>query len=65
MKAYKCDMCGKYADDVFSLNGICKPDFKYYDFCGPDTKFDMCENCFRNVMQYIYEVRKNHRLEDK
>lgn len=32
MKAYKCDMCGKYVDDVFSLNGISKPDFKYYDF---------------------------------
>lgn len=64
MKAYKCDMCGKYVDDVFSLNGISKPDFNYYDFCRPDTKFDFCRNCFRDVMQYIYEVRKNHGLEE-
>lgn len=64
MKAYKCDMCGKYVDDVFSLNGISKPDFKYYDFCGPGTKFDFCENCFRGVMHYIYDIRKNHGLEE-
>lgn len=64
MKAYRCDMCGKYVDDVYSLSGISKPDLSYYDFCGPDTKFDFCRYCFRNVMQYIYEVRKNHGLEE-
>lgn len=57
-------MCGKYVDDVFSLNGISKPDFNYYDFCGPGTKFDFCENCFRDVMYYIYDTRKNHGLEE-
>lgn len=63
MKAYKCDMCGRYVDDVYSLSGISKPDFSYYDFCTPDTKFDFCENCFRDMMHYIYNVRKNYGLE--
>ena len=66
MKIYKCDMCGKYLD-IVSLSGICKSDsrhYKYCDFCGPDSKFVFCENCFTNLMHYIYEVRKNHGLEE-
>lgn len=56
-------MCGKYVDDVYSLSGISKPHFSYYDFCTPGTKFDFCETCFRDMMHYIYNVRKNYGLE--
>ena len=65
MKAYKCDMCGKYCDDAFALSGICKPDFSYYDFNKSEREFHFCDTCFLNVMQYIYDVRNNHGLKDK
>lgn len=65
MKAYKCDMCGRYVDDAFSIKDICKPNFKYYEFNKDDRYFHFCKECFRNVMHYIYDVRKNHGLESK
>ena len=36
MKAYKCDMCGKYVDDVYEVTGICKPNREYYGFAGAE-----------------------------
>lgn len=64
MKAYKCDMCGKYVDDVYTVNGICKPDREYYGFAGHEGHLDLCSNCHSNLMSYIYEVRKDHGLEE-
>lgn len=65
MKIYKCDTCGKYVDDVFSLDVSSNSHLlSHYEFCIPATKFYICKNCFRNLMQYIYEVRKNHGLEE-
>lgn len=63
MKAYKCDMCGKYVDDVHAVNGICKPNREYYGFAGHEGHLDLCSNCYSNLMSYIYGVRKDHGLE--
>lgn len=64
MQAYKCDMCGKYVDDAYSLDGICKPDLSYYQFTKAGKGFQLCTECFLNIMLYIYEVRKNYGLEE-
>lgn len=63
MKAYKCDMCGKYVDDVYVVSGICKPNREYYGFAGHEGHFDLCPNCHSNLMSYIYGVRKDQGLE--
>ena len=34
MKAYKCDMCGKYVEDVYVVSGICRPNREYYGLQG-------------------------------
>lgn len=66
MKAYKCDMCGKYVynvDDVYAVIGICKPNLESYGFAGQNGCFDLCPNCYTNLMSYIYGVRKENGLE--
>lgn len=67
MTVYKCDMCGKYVDDlddVYVVTGICKPNREYYGFAGQKGYFGLCPNCSSNLMSYIYGVRKEHGLEE-
>lgn len=45
MTVYKCDMRGKYVDDlddVYVVTGICKPNREYYGFAGQKGYFGLC-----------------------
>ena len=67
MTVYKCDMCGKYVDDlddVYVVTGICKPNREYYEFAGQKGYFGLCPDCGSNLMSYIYGVRKDHGLKE-
>lgn len=48
MKAYRCDMCGKYVDDVYSLSGISKPDRIVITVCKEVMTICMCRLEFKS-----------------
>lgn len=55
MKAYKCDICGHYCDDVFTIHGITAPisHAKYYN----GESFDCCERCYDEIMRKISDMK--------
>lgn len=55
MKAYKCDICDHYCDDVLTIHGVRRPDsHKKYDHL-EGTSADCCEACYDKVMGFIGE----------
>ncbi len=60
-KAYKCDVCGKFCNDCYSVGDA----FSIYphDYAGrgyPDVQHktqikDMCEECYEDIRKYIHD----------
>ena len=58
MKAYKCDLCGKFASSCYKVGGL---DFKigeYRDeFTGRHDRkqevHDVCEDCYKQIMETV------------
>lgn len=60
MKAYKCDICGYYCNNVYKIDSdtfdIFPSDKKLYGIKG-DGKTeirDMCECCYKDIRSYIH-----------
>lgn len=55
MKAYKCDICGCYCDDVITIHGVRRPGArkKYAHIDG--TSADCCEVCYDKIMDFIFK----------
>lgn len=66
MKAYKCDVCGKYFDDVYSNDG------NTFDIFPGDANElgignkhihirDMCTDCYKDIRTFIHnKYLENH-----
>lgn len=67
MKAYKCDVCGKYCDDVFSNSN------DIFDIFHNNARElglreehinirEMCKDCFEDIQKYIFnKYLENHK----
>ena len=56
MKAYKCDICQHYCDDVLTVHGISKPDtHKNYERLNGQSA-DCCGVCYDKIMERIAEM---------
>lgn len=50
MKAYKCDVCGKYCDDTYEVTG-----FDVYEgFTKRKEVREICEDCYIDIKEYIH-----------
>jgi len=47
-KAYKCDICKDYCEDVYTIHGISREYSKL-----KDESVDCCEVCYRDIMLKI------------
>lgn len=59
MKAYKCDLCGKYVDDVAEIGGFYHSRVgsghsgRYYD----ENKIkEICPDCYNKIEKSILEL---------
>lgn len=57
-KAYKCDICGCYCDDVFALHGLSAPNTHNFTKNFPQGVADCCELCYDTIMQKIADMIK-------
>ncbi len=53
MKAYKCDICDKYCDDVLTVHGISQPGSHRKYSSLENTSADCCEACYDEIMEKI------------
>lgn len=61
-KAYKCDICGGYCDDVYTIHGISNPgSHKPYEKSEDKFSFDCCVTCYDEIMQGIQNVMQKTR----
>jgi hypothetical protein len=61
MKAYKCDLCKQYCDNVLTIHGVSEPytHVPYKNqFCDDRLSMDCCEKCYDEVMLKIEELMK-------
>lgn len=70
MKAYKCDVCGYYCNDVYKINSdvfdIFPSDKARYgvnEDSGTEIR-DMCECCYRDIRDFIHNKHFN-RLKER
>lgn len=54
--AYKCDVCQKYCDGVYTIHGVCTP-HTHFKFT-PSGSTDCCFACYEEIMQKIDGMRK-------
>lgn len=66
MKAYKCDVCGKFCDAVFNISDDTFDIFPYDAMeLGIEEKHitirDMCTNCYCDIKSFIHsKYMDNH-----
>lgn len=58
MVAYKCDICGKYCDDVYEISGfdIYQDDWMKHGFDNDERREvrQTCKDCYVSVKEYIH-----------
>ena len=59
-KAYKCDICGKFCDDCYNINGfdVYPSDFEERGYLDINTKIeirDLCKSCYNDIEKYIHD----------
>jgi Lar family restriction alleviation protein len=65
MKAYKCDLCFKYCDDVLTIHSIVRPySHSVYDELNGQS-VDCCEDCFDKIMAFIEPMIKKRKRRTK
>jgi len=58
MKAYKCDICNEYCDDVFTIHGISNPNDHTKLVEVPSGSADCCVSCYDDIMLHICNMIK-------
>ena len=60
-KAYKCDICGKYCDDIYEMSGISKPNLVYYeDIEGGNA--EVCKQCLVKIMEFVEQIKNKDKI---
>ena len=56
-RAYKCDICGNYCEDVYTIHGVSTPEHSFYDHLKGDSA-DCCKDCYDEIMVKIKKMIK-------
>jgi hypothetical protein len=52
MKAYKCNLCKKYCNDVYTIHGISEP-YIHRTLPNGSQSVDCCETCYDKIMVVV------------
>lgn len=62
-KAYRCDLCGKYADDCYKVGGIdLYPSDLIKVVIDKSTKHEVseiCKQCYEKILGTVTEIYRN------
>ncbi len=53
MRAYKCDICGKYCEDCHNVYGNILIQTKKNNFKKMKNVNELCDNCFEDLKKYV------------
>lgn len=58
MRAYRCDLCKEYCDNVWSIHGLSQPE-THLKICGiENTVGDCCKDCYDKIMVFVETLIK-------
>ncbi len=60
MKAYKCDICGKYCDYSHNIYGNIMVRTKKKNFKKMKNINELCDSCFEDLQRYIQDKYFEH-----
>ena len=60
MKAYKCDICGKYYDYSHNIYGNIMVRTKKKNFKKMKNINELCDSCFEDLQRYIQDKYFEH-----
>lgn len=55
MRAYKCDVCGKYCEDCHNVYGSILIQAKKNDSKKMKNVNELCDNCFEDLKKYVQD----------
>jgi len=53
-KAYKCDICKEYCEDVFTVHGLSEPETHNVGVFG--VAVDCCEDCYNKICEFAFKL---------